>query len=216
MDLYSTAGRHKGALVRKQSYTVRHVERAYSGFLKLDIYDATVTQDGHSVEMRREVHDHGHGATVLPYDEARRTCLLIRQFRLPIHVVEGDGIYLETAAGLTDETDSGPEETAAREGREELGYAIHDLSLVAKVYTIPGLVTEQMSCFLARYSPADKLDDRDLDEDEIIDVEEWGLDEAWRALEAGEITDVKAVVCLQGLRVRRPELFSPLPATASV
>lgn len=191
----------------EHSYEARLARHLYSGFVKLDLYEATDRANGRTVTMVREVHDHGHGAAVLPYDEARRTCLLVRQLRLPVHVAEGNGIIREAAAGLIDPGEE-PEATARREAAEELGYAVRDLQKVATFYTIPGLVTERITCFLARYSPDDRIDgELDADEDELIDVEEWRLDDLWRAFLAGEIRDGKAIVCLQALRIARPDLF---------
>jgi 8-oxo-dGTP pyrophosphatase MutT (NUDIX family) len=99
-------------------------------------------------------------------------------------------------------------ETARREAAEELQYAVHDLHKVATFYPIPGLVTERMSCFLARYTPQDRLvDGPDVDEDEVLEVEEWALADLWRAFQDGTLADGKAIVCLQALRIARPDLF---------
>lgn len=191
-----------------QSYTVRHRSRAYEGFLKVDLYDATVARKGHEVTVVREVHDHGHGAAVLPVDEARRTCLLVRQVRVPVHVAEGDGLMLEAAAGLIDDTDADPAAAARREAAEELRHHVHDMRHVSTFYTIPGLVTERISCFLARYGPHDRITTGfEADADEIIDVEEWSLADLWDAFCEGHLRDVKAIVCLQALRIERPDLF---------
>ncbi|MCF3933607.1 NUDIX domain-containing protein [Acuticoccus sp. M5D2P5] len=177
--------------------------------MKLDLYEASLQQGDRKIEVVREVHDHGHGAAVLPYDETRKTCLLVRQVRLPVHVAEGNGLFLEAAAGLIDPDDADPAAAAVREAGEELGYRVHDPEKVSTFYPIPGMVTEQMSCFLARYTPADKLDGGgpDADEDEMIDVEEWGFADLWRAFQSGDLRDGKAIVCLMALRIARPELF---------
>lgn len=192
-----------------QTYTTQHLRRAYDGFLKIDLYEATVSDGTKTVTMVREVHDHGHGAAVLPYDEARRTALLVRQMRMPVHAVEGDGLILEAAAGIADPDDADAAQTAFREAREELGYTVRDLERVATFYPIPGLVTERMSVFLGRYTPADRIaGDTGQDADEVLTVEEWALDDLWQAFAEGRLVDGKAVVALQGLRLRRPDLFS--------
>ncbi len=193
----------------EQTYSVRHERSVYDGFMKLDLYAASLTQGERTVDVVREVHDHGNGAAVLPYDETRKTCLLVRQVRLPVHVAEGNGLILEAAAGLIDPEDKDPAEAAVREAGEELGYRVHDPVLVSSFYPIPGMVTEQMNCFIARYTAEDKLPDGGpaADEDEMIDVEEWALADLWRAFEAGDLRDGKAIVCLMGLRIARPDLF---------
>src|SRR3712207_8805582 len=43
-------------------------------------------RDGAWRTEQRETHDRGNGATLLPYDAARRTVLLTRQFRFPAYV----------------------------------------------------------------------------------------------------------------------------------
>lgn len=193
----------------QQSYRTNYLRRAYDGFLKVDLYEATVTDGTKTVTMVREVHDHGHGAAVLPYDEARRTLLFVRQMRMPVHAASGDGLILEAAAGLADPQDRDPAETALREAREELGYEVHDAELISTCYPIPGLVTERMSIFIARYTPADRVDgDTGQDEDEVLTVEEWSIDDAWAAFNQGVLVDGKAVIALLGLRVSRPDLFS--------
>jgi hypothetical protein len=43
-------------------------------------------RDGRWTTDQRETYDRGSGATLLPYDPARRTVLLTRQFRFPAYV----------------------------------------------------------------------------------------------------------------------------------
>lgn len=193
----------------EQRYSVRHVKTAYRGFMSLDLYEATIELDGRTTDMVREVHDHGHGACVLPFDPDRRTCLLVRQLRLPVHVVEGNGLILEAAAGLIDENDASPADGARREAAEELRYLVRNVTPVGTVYPIPGMVTELMHCFVAEYSAGDKITEGfDADEDEVIEVEEWSLDDLWRAWKDGRLKDGKAAMCLMGLKLERPDLFT--------
>jgi len=176
--------------------------------MTLDLYDVTISRGEKSWRMVREVHDHGSGACVLPYDEERRTALLVRQLRVPVHVTDGEGLILEVAAGISDPRDRDTAETARREAAEELQYAVHDLEEVATFYPIPGMVTERMACFIGRYTPADRLHSGpEADEDEVLEVEEWALGDLWRVHKEGRLRDGKAVVCLMGLRLSRPELF---------
>jgi nudix-type nucleoside diphosphatase (YffH/AdpP family) len=191
-----------------QKYSVRHKRRAYEGFMNLDLYDVTITRGEDHWDMVREVHDHGHGAAVLPFDPERRTALLVRQLRVPVHVAGGEGLFLEVAAGLTDPGETDPAETARREAAEELQCRIHDLKRVAEFYPIPGMVTERMACYLARYALQDRFAvDHTPDEDEVLEVEEWPLAELWRAMQDGRLSDGKSLICLMGLRLERPDLF---------
>lgn len=193
----------------EQRYSVRRVETAYRGFMTLDLYEASIQLHGQTTRMVREVHDHGHGACVLPFDATRRTCLLVRQLRLPVHVVEGNGLILEAAAGLIDPEDANPAAAARREAAEELRYMVHNVTHVGTVYPIPGMVTELMHCFIAEYSAHDRISEGyEADEDEVIEVEEWGLDDLWAAWKDGRLRDGKAVTCLMSLRIERPDLFA--------
>ncbi len=48
----------------------------------------------------RETYDRGNGATLLPYNLAQRTVVLVRQFRYPAYVNGYDDLLIEAAAGL--------------------------------------------------------------------------------------------------------------------
>jgi hypothetical protein len=76
--------------------------------------------DGTWQTVSREAYDRGNGAVVLPYDRARGTVVLTRQFRLPAFVNgHPDGMLLEAPAGLLDA--EAPEEAVRREAEEETG-----------------------------------------------------------------------------------------------
>lgn len=129
---------------------VEKVEALSHHWAKLDRYTLRYTrQDGRQDRLVREVHDHGHGATVLPYDRARGLVLLVRQFRLPAYLHDGEGFIIETCAGLLDGDD--PAICAQREAEEELGFTLSNLRHVTTVYSSPGAVTERIALFLADY-----------------------------------------------------------------
>ena len=50
--------------------------------------------------QKREVFDRGHAATLLPYNLAKRTVVLARQFRLPAYLAGHDDLMIEAAAGM--------------------------------------------------------------------------------------------------------------------
>ena len=94
---------------------------------------------------------------------------------------------------------------------EELQIPVHDLQEVADV-SIPirgnGHRADELLHRPLR-TPADRLTGGpEADEDEVLEVEEWPLDELWRAFRDGRLRDGKAIVCLQGLRIARPDLFT--------
>src|SRR3978361_1567248 len=72
--------------------------------------------------QHRETYDRGNGATLLPYNVARRTVVLVRQFRYPAYVNGHDGLLIEAAAGLLD--NESPETRIRAEAEEETGYRL--------------------------------------------------------------------------------------------
>src|SRR5260370_27086223 len=67
--------------------------------------------------LHREVYDRGNAATLLPYNPAQGTVVLVRQFRYPACVNGFDDLLIEAGAGPLD--NRGPEtRTPAAAGQE--------------------------------------------------------------------------------------------------
>jgi nudix-type nucleoside diphosphatase (YffH/AdpP family) len=175
---------------------IEKVEALSHNWAKLDRYTIAYTRrDGASATLLREVHDHGHGASVLPYDARRGTVLLVRQFRLPAYLTDGgDGFLIEACAGLLDGDD--PAICAQREAEEELGFNIAKLRHVITVYATPGSVTERIALFLADYDHEARIGDGGghIHEGEDIEVLEMAFDEMRRMVKDGRINDAKTVM----------------------
>jgi nudix-type nucleoside diphosphatase (YffH/AdpP family) len=181
---------------------ITHVETVHSGWTKIVI--ATVRlADGRT--FRREIEDHGTAACVLPYDPERRTVVLVRQFRAPVYYAAREPHTLEAIAGIVEEAD--PAQTARREAREEAGLELGAIEPVGEGWTMPGVSTERMHLYLATYRGRAREGRGGVDEDEDITAVEFGLDELARLADAGKLLDIKTLVLLQTLRLRRPELF---------
>ena len=179
----------------KRRITVEKVEPLARGWAKFDRYTIRYTRgDGGEVIIHREVHDHGHGATVLPYDTQRGTVLLVRQFRLPAYLHDGDGFIIETCAGLLDGDD--PAQCAKREAEEELGFRLANLRFMTTVYATPGAVTERLSLFIADYDHAARIGagGGEAHEGEDIEVMEVPFEEMRRMVQDGRIVDAKTVL----------------------
>jgi nudix-type nucleoside diphosphatase (YffH/AdpP family) len=181
---------------------ITHIETVHSGWAKFMIATVRVA-DGRT--FRREIEDHGAAACVLPYNAERRTAVLVRQFRVPVYYAAREPQTLEAIAGIVDEAD--PADTARREAREEAGLELDDLAPVARGWTMPGVSTERMSLFLATYRGRAREGRGGVDEDEDITAIELSLSELARLADAGELVDIKTLVLVQTLRLRRPELF---------
>ena len=63
--------------------------------------------------------DRGDGVTILPYNLAKQTVILIRQFRYPAYANGYDGLLVEAPAGSLD--DAEPEARIRSEAEEEIG-----------------------------------------------------------------------------------------------
>jgi nudix-type nucleoside diphosphatase (YffH/AdpP family) len=160
--------------------------------------------DGTWSRQEREVYDRGNGATILLYDEARRTVLLTRQFRLPAYVNgHPDGMLLETPAGLLD----GDAAAVAirREAAEETGVVVGEVTHLFDVFMSPGSVTEQVSFFAAPYTASNRVSQGGgiPSEGEEIEVVELELEQAQEMIENGEIVDGKTIMLLQWAALNR-------------
>ena len=159
-------------------------------------------RDGVWEKQIRQTYDRGHAAVILPYDPARGTVLLVRQFRLPVFLQGNKVPLIEACAGLLDDND--PETCIRKEAEEELGYRLGAVKKIYDIYMSPGSVTERLSFFIAEYSPSDRVSDGggDASEGEDIEVLEMTLAEAMALVESGGIIDAKTVMLVQHLALR--------------
>lgn len=180
------------------------VEALSHRWARLDRYEIAYTRsDGRIDHLVREVHDHGHGAAVLPHDAARDTVLLVRQFRLPAMLGGGESHIIEACAGLLD--GNVPADCARREAEEELGYRLRNLRQVACVFMTPGAVTERLTMFLGDYDATGRINDGGghAHEGEDIEVLEMSFGEARRLVKSGGIVDAKTVMLIMFLERER-------------
>jgi nudix-type nucleoside diphosphatase (YffH/AdpP family) len=156
-------------------------------------------RDGRWERQSREVYDRGDGATVLPYDAARATVLLVRQFRFPAHATGHFEPLIEACAGLLDADD--PETCIRREAEEELGYRLRGVKPVFSPFVTPGSVSERIWCFTAGYVEADRISEGGGAEQEGEDIEvlEMTLEDAFAATRDGRILDAKTIMLIQHL-----------------
>lgn len=159
-------------------------------------------RDGEWETQIREIYDRGSGATIIPYDPARGTVLLVRQFRYAAHYSGHEEALIEACAGLLDADD--PETCIRREAEEELGYRLRDVRFLFSPFMSPGSVTERIWFFAAEYSSDDRVSEGGghADEGEDIEVLEMPLDDAISAVADGRIVDAKTIILLQYLQLQ--------------
>ena len=156
--------------------------------------------------IKREIEDHGEAVCVLPYHPVRKTAVLVRQSRVPVLYALGQQVLLEAVAGVIEDVDAAT--CAHREVMEEALLKLDSLEPVFTAFTMPGLSTEYMHFFLAAYSGEPRPEMRGgVDEDEFTVAVEIGLAELARMADENRLPDVKTLLLLQTLRLRRPELF---------
>lgn len=142
------------------------------------------TPDGR--ETTYDIIEHHGSVAIVPID-ADGNMLFVRQYR---HAAGMD--VLELPAG-TLEPNEDPQVCAAREIREEIGFAAGRLERIGSFYLAPGYSTEFMTVYLARDLKHDPLK---ADDDEFLSVEAVPVAEAIRMAERGEIPDAKSLAAL--------------------
>jgi nudix-type nucleoside diphosphatase (YffH/AdpP family) len=147
--------------------------------------------------QQRETYDRGAAATILPYNLARRTVVLVRQFRYPPYASGYDDLMIEAAAGLLD--DASPEERIRLEAEEEIGFRLREVRKIFGAFMSPGALTEEIHFFVAAYEPDMRVGDGGglADEGEDIEVLELSIDEALSMIADGRIVDAKTIMLLQ-------------------
>jgi len=165
-----------------------------------------IDRKGATQRLKRAAYHRTPAACLLLYDPRRDLVVLVRQFRLPVHLNGDPAWTIEVPAGLLD--DDHPEAAIRREAMEETGYRLRDARFLFKSYTSPGAVTEVVHFFAALIDTADRVaEGGGLDEEhEDIEVLEVPLDAAAAMVETGEIFDAKTIVLLQWALLNRGKL----------
>jgi len=183
--------------------SIRTVHEGWSRFMTAKV----VLPDGHVAD--RQIEDHGTGVSVLPFDPERRVALLVRQPRTAAHFAEGVPDMLEAIAGRVEGDEPIPDE-ARREAQEEAGLILGLLEHVVTAWSSPEVSTERASLYLASYTQADRATQGGglAAEHENVTPVEVSLANLARMADAGQLVDMKTMLLVQTLRLRRPTLFS--------
>lgn len=181
---------------------------AFKGYFEIGEYRFrhTLFAGGVGAEVRREVFERGHAATVLPYDPARDSVVLIRQFRPGAHVAGRHAWIWEIVAGIIDEGET-TEDVARRVAREEADLDILELLPMHTYLSSPGGTSETVTQFLGRVDSSKAGGVHGLaDEGEDILVRVFTLAEARAMLERGEIASASGLASMQWLLLNRDKV----------
>jgi len=146
--------------------------------------DLMKTPDGR--ETKFDIIEHGGSVVIAPFD-AEGNLLFVRQYR---HATGQE--LLELPAGTLEQGED-PDVCAAREIREETGYAAGKLERLGQFYLAPGYSTEFMVVYLATKLTHSPLE---ADADEFLSVERIPAQEAFERALRGEMPDAKTLATM--------------------
>lgn len=135
----------------------------------------------------REISLHNGAAAIIPILPDGRV-LMERQFRYA-----HGRVMLEIPAGKLDTPDEPPLEAAKRELREETGAIAEKYTYLGAIAPSPALIDEVIHVYLAEGL---SFGEKHLDEGEFLDVEYYRLDELYKMVMSGEITDAKTQIAI--------------------
>lgn len=135
----------------------------------------------------RELIRHIGACCVIPVTENNEV-IVEHQYRYPLGQV-----ILEIPAGKLDAADEDRLEAAKRELREETGYVADKWQDIGIYYPAPAYSDEKITMYLATGL---HLGERDLDDDEVIEVEKIPLTTLVDDVMSGKITDGKTQIAI--------------------
>ncbi|HEX7177567.1 MAG TPA: NUDIX hydrolase [Pyrinomonadaceae bacterium] len=170
-------------IVDKESPEVLHSEELFRG----RIFDVTrdTVREGEKIYVRECVQHPGGASVVAVFDD--RTVALVRQYRHPAR-----RYLLELPAGKL-EAGERPEDCAARELIEEVGFSAGRLEPLSEFYPTPGFCAERLWVFLAT---ALTEATQQLEDDELVEVVRLPLRRALSMIASREIEDAKTIIGL--------------------
>ncbi len=138
-------------------------------------------------EATREIIRHIGAVCVVPVTDDNKV-IMERQFRYPI-----DRVITEIPAGKLDDKNENRLMAAKRELREETGYEADEWLDLGIYYPAPAYSDEKITMYLAKGL---HKGERDLDEDEFLNVEEIPIKSLVDDILSGKITDGKTQVAI--------------------
>ena len=170
-------------------------EEIFDGHVLHIVRDTVELPDGKPAT--REVCLHIGAVAVIPITDDGFV-IMERQYRYP-----HSRVFLEIPAGKLDSKDEIPLEAAKRELREETGAVAEKFTYLGKYIPSPAILSEVIHLYLAEGL---SFGERELDDDEFLEVERISLDTLYEMVLRGEIEDGKTqVAILRAHAMKMPE-----------
>lgn len=160
-------------------------ENIYDGVILKAVKDTVRLPDGK--EGVREFCMHVGAVAVIPILPDGRV-IMERQYRYP-----HGRVFFEIPAGKLNFKGEDALSAAARELREETGAVASKYTSLGKLVPSPAIIDEAIEIYLAEEVT---FVDRELDEDEFIDLEYVHIDDLYRMVMDGDIEDAKTQIAV--------------------
>ena len=160
-------------------------EEIFKGKLLHVVCDTVTLPNG--CEATREMCLHVGAVCIIPLLEDG-SILMERQYRYP-----HGRVFFEIPAGKLNYTGEDPLEAAKRELREEPGAVAKKYTYLGETVPSPALINERIQMYLAEDI---SFVDRELDDDEFVEIERVPLDALYEKVMSGEIKDSKTQVAV--------------------
>ena len=160
-------------------------EEIFKGVALHVVKDEVLLPNGH--RGVREISLHNGASAIIPILSDGRV-IMERQFRYA-----HGRVMLEIPAGKLDAPDEIPLEAAKRELREETGAVAEKITFLGKIAPSPALIDEVIYLYMAEGL---SFGERELDQDEFLDLELIHLDRLYEMVMQGEITDGKTQIAI--------------------
>jgi ADP-ribose pyrophosphatase len=169
-------------------------ELIYDGVVLTVVKDTVALPNGE--RALREICLHDGAVCIIPIMPDGRV-IMEHQFRYA-----HGRVFFEIPAGKLDSPDEDPTLAALRELREETGAVANKLTYLGELDTSPALIGEKIHMYIAEDMT---FGERELDDDEFLEVEPMPLSTLYKMVMNGEIRDAKTQIAVLKAAVLRPE-----------
>lgn len=152
----------------------------------IDYYKDTVQVPNGNV-VKWDFIGHKGAAAVVPVTDDGKI-LMVRQYRNAL-----DRYTLEVPAGGLNSSEETTGIAAGRELEEETGYRTDNLEFLVSIYTTVAFCNEKIDIYVAKNLIKSQ---QNLDEDEFINVEAYGIEELIQMIYEGKIQDSKTICAI--------------------